>query len=238
MTNNNERIRILSLEDEPVIADRIERFCREILGERISSYTVCGAVDDALCEAASGGYDLFLLDLNLHGDDGFEILRNYASYAAQTIIISAYKDKAVDAFDFGVVDFVAKPFDKGRLQLALDRFSGAATQAHYPRFLSFRSAGKAFVASLDQVIYIAGADKYSEVRLSDGSDKLHDKSLNMFEQILPDTFERIHKSYIVRLDQIEQFETQEGSRYFVVLKTGDRLPVGRTRYKSLKERYV
>ena len=238
MINHKSHIKILSLEDEPVIADRIKRFCEEILGDRISSYTKCDSVDDALGEAASGGYDLFLLDLNLHGEDGFEILRTCASYAAHTIIISAYKDKAIDAFGYGVIDFVAKPFDKDRLHLALDRFSGKRMQEHYPRFLSFRSAGKAFVASLDQVIFIAGADKYSEVRLNDGSDRLHDKSLNSFGQILPDSFERIHKSYIVRLDQIERFETHEGSRYFVVLKTGDRLPVGRTRYKSLKERYL
>jgi two-component system, LytTR family, response regulator len=231
-------LRILSLEDEPIVADRIERICRKILGDQIGNYTKCETVGVALQEASSGSYDLFLLDLNLHGSDGFELLKIYASYAAQTIVISAYNDRAVEAFDYGVIDFVAKPFDEERLKQALDRFEDRTKPEHGPKYLSFRTAGRAFVASLEQVVFIMGADKYSEVRLNDGSTRLHDKSLNQFEAILPGSFERIHKSYIVRLDAIERFETQPGSRYFVILKSGDRLPVGRTRYKSLREKYL
>lgn len=231
-------IRIISLEDEPIIADRIKRFCVEILGDRIKEYKTFDDVKSAMTELIDGKCDLFLLDLNLHGEDGFEILQKCASVAAQTIIISAYKDKAIEAFDYGVVDFIAKPFDQQRFRLALNRFDGHSERKHYPRFLSFRTPGKMSVAQLDEVIFISGADKYSEVHLANGSEKLHDKSLSQFEQMLPRTFERIHKSHIVCLDQIDSFETLEGSRYFVILKTGDRLPVGRTRYKALKNRYL
>lgn len=231
-------IRILSLEDEPVVSDRIKRLCEEILGDRIALYMTCDTVDDALKEAASGAYDLFLLDLNLHGEDGFALLRDSASYAAQTIIISAYKDRASEAFDFGVTDFVAKPFDQQRLELALQRYDGVTKREKYPRYLSFLSLGKAHVVPLEEVKYIAGADKYSEVHMIDGSERLHSKSLHQFEQLLPDGFDRIHKSYIVCANQIERLENMEGSRYFVILKTGEKLPVGRTRYKSLKEKYL
>lgn len=231
-------ISIISLEDEPIIADRIKRFCVEILGDRIENYAAFDNVESALAEVINGKYDLFLLDLNLHGEDGFEILKTCASVAAQTIIISAYKDKAIEAFDYGVIDFVAKPFDRERIRLALDRFDGRSERKHFPKFLSFRTPGKMTVALLDEVIFISGADKYSEVHLRDGAQKLHDKSLSQFEQMLPKAFERIHKSHIVRVDQIERFESLEGSRYSVVLKTGDRLPVGRTRYKALKEGYL
>lgn len=228
----------MSLEDETVISDRIKRLCEEILGDRIAIYVTCETVDDALKEAASGSYDLFLLDLNLQGEDGFALLRDSTSYAAQTIVISAYKDRASEAFDYGVTDFVAKPFDKQRLELALERFDGAKKRKKHPRYLSFLSLGKAHVVSLEEVKYIAGADKYSEVHLNDGTERLHNKSLNQFEQLLPDSFNRIHKSYIVCTNQIERLENMEGSRYFVVLKTGEKLPVGRTRYKSLKAAYL
>ena len=74
--------------------------------------------------------------------------------------------------------------------------------------------------------------------MNDGTQKFHNKSFNQFSQLLPDSFKRIHKSYIVCTNQIERLENMEGSRYFVILKTGEKLPVGRTRYKSLKAAYL
>ncbi|TNE29001.1 MAG: response regulator transcription factor [Alphaproteobacteria bacterium] len=233
-----DKIRILSLEDEPVIADRIRRLCAEFLGDRIKIHSNCDTVNEALRQAATGSYDLFLLDLNLHGEDGFELLRRSTSYSAQVIVISAYKDRALEAFDFGVTDFVAKPFAAERLKLALDRFDGKARRDRAPSFLTFRSPGQTQVVDLGSVVFIAGADQYSEVHLADGNQKLHDKSLGQFERLLPDNYLRIHKSYIVRLDLIDCLEINEGSRYFVVLKTGQKLPVGRTRYSILREKYV
>ena len=234
----SDQLSILSLEDEPVIADRIARLCSEILGDRIALYHNCATVGEALQEADRGIYDIFLLDLNLHGEDGFGLLQQSASFAAQTIVISAYKDRAAEAFDFGVTDFVSKPFDKERLEQALDRFDNWPRPDQHPKFLAFRSPGKTHVVAISEVIYIAGADQYSEVHLSNGTSRLHDKSLGQFEQLLPDGYERIHKSYIVHLDQIDRLEMKEGSRYFAMLKTGERLPVGRTRYNTLKQRYL
>ncbi len=231
-------MKILSIEDEPVIVERLRRLSTALLGDKLTSFNSFDSVEEALNQSSVSEYDLYLLDLNLHGADGFEFLRTFTSYAGQTIIISAYKDKAALAFDYGVIDFVAKPFEQERLGLAYDRFFNASSRKHFPRFLSFRSRGRTTVAPLEQVISIAGADKYSEVTLKNGETVLHDKSLQQLEQTLPSNFERIHKSHIVRWDQIQGIETQAGSRYFVKLTTGQMLPISRSRYKDIRERLI
>lgn len=227
---NTSALRILTLEDEPIIASRIERLCHEILGQRVKMLTLCETKAEAIKAFNDDAYDLLLLDLNLNGEDGFDILRLAAAAPSQTIVISAYKDRASEAFDFGVIDFVAKPFDKERLSLALRRFDAGSPREQHLRYISFRRAGRADIAALSDVLFFAGADKYSEVHLRDGAIKLHDKSLSQFEKILPPAFRRIHKSYIVRLSEIDRLETEKGSRYFAVLSSGERLPVGRTRF--------
>jgi len=65
--------------------------------------------------------------------------------------------------------------------------------------------------------------------------KFHDKSLGSLFALLPATFERIHKSFIVRLDAIKRLTTQEGSRYFLELQGGDILPVGRTHVNRVRQ---
>ena len=81
-----------------------------------------------------------------------------------------------------------------------------------------------------------GAGAYAELVLEDGKRELHDKTLEKVNALLPDGFERIHKSYVVRWSAVKALHVQEGSHYEVELKNGTRLPVDRTRYKELREK--
>lgn len=79
------------------------------------------SLSEGLAYVNSNPIDLLLLDLNLNGENGFDILKQTASLSFHTIIISANKDQALKAFEFGVLDFVPKPFNKARLELAFNR---------------------------------------------------------------------------------------------------------------------
>ena len=230
-------MKILSIEDEPVIAARIERLSQEILGDQLEQFVSCDHYESAIEKIKTGNFDAFLLDLNLSGDDGFELLRRSTSYSAQTIIISAYKEKAIEAFDYGVIDFVAKPFSRDRLKLAFDRLAGRKPSQRTPRFLSFRIGSRTDFAPIDQVTFIAGADKYAEVHFANGDTRLHDKSLAKLEKILPPSFLRIHKSYIVQRNAIKSLHAKVGSRYFAELFNGTTLPVSRARFKGLQAEF-
>ncbi|WP_230038371.1 LytTR family DNA-binding domain-containing protein [Chryseobacterium sp. Bi04] len=69
-------------------------------------------------------------------------------------------------------------------------------------------------------------------------DNNHDKSLELLHQLLPDQFERIHKSYLVNFLQVDKVLVNIGTRYSVLLKTGEVLPVGRSKYKELKNKMI
>jgi DNA-binding LytR/AlgR family response regulator len=228
-------MKLILIEDEPLVAQRLERFCREILASDLERLHAAGSFEEATAQLDENPVDVALLDLNLEGRDGMELLKRSVAASFHTIIVSANADRALEAFQYGVIDFVPKPFSRERLAQALDRIRqpgarGPATT----RFLAVKKAGRIELVGIDDVIYVQGAGNYSELVLANGRRELHDKTLEKLQEILPSDFERIHKSYLVRLSAVKALHTAEGSHYEAELKGGQTLPIGRTRYKELR----
>jgi two-component system response regulator LytT len=230
-------MRVLIVEDEPLLAQRLERFCREILGGRLESVRLAALFSEASARLDESPIDLLLLDLNLHGRDGMELLKSSVAGSFHTIVVSANTEQALRAFEFGVIDFVPKPFSKERLAQALARVTERDGRAGCAaKYLAVRKYGKVELVAIDRVLYVEGAGAYAELVLDDGKRELHDKTLEKLHALLPPVFERIHKSYVVRWSAVKALHAQEGSHYEAELRNGLRLPVGRTRYKELREK--
>ena len=230
-------MRVLIVEDEPLLARRLERFCHEILGGKLETIRVATLFTEASARLDESPIDLLLLDLNLHGRDGMELLQASVAGSFHTIIVSANTEQALRAFEFGVIDFVPKPFSEERLAQALARVTerdGRAACA--AKYLAVRKYGKVELVPIDRVLYVQGAGAYAELVLDDGKRELHDKTLEKIHALLPPVFERIHKSYVVRWSAVKALHASEGSHYEAELKNGVCLPVGRTRYRELREK--
>lgn len=229
---------ILIVEDEARIAKRIERMTREILGDSLQSIKHIPTLQEASHFIENESLDLVLLDLNLNGDDGFNLLTTAVSQSFHTIVISAYKDQALAAFEYGVLDFVPKPFNRERLEQALKRtISKEKPETGTVKFLAVKKRHKIQLLPMEELVYIKGAGAYAELFFLDGKKELHDKSLEKLEQLLSPTFERIHKSYLVRMSEVKEIRVETGSKYLAELKDGTLIPIGRTKYKDLKGKW-
>lgn len=228
-------MRVLIVEDEPVVARRIEQFSRRILGDQLEWLRVTDTLDTAQMTLTETPVDVLLLDLNLGGSNGMDLLDAKVAGSFHTIIISANTEYALQAFEHGVIDFVAKPFSEERLAEAFRRtIQPGARSLHPARYLAVRKTGRIDLIPIDRVLYVQGADDCSELVLIDGRRELHDKTLEKLQALLPTVFERIHKSYLVRWSAVKALHVHEGSRYEAELTNGVRLPIGRTRYKEIK----
>jgi two-component system response regulator LytT len=185
---------------------------------------------------AEAPIDVLLLDLNLSGRDGMALLESKVAQSFHTIIVSANTDQALRAYEHGAIDFVAKPFSEQRLREALLRAADPEGRSpHAARYLAVRKPGRIELVPVNDVLYVQGADDFSELVLADGRRELHDKTLEKLQKVLPSVFERIHRSYLVRLSAVKALLVHEGSRYEAELRNGVRLPVGRTRYKQIRD---
>lgn len=226
-------MRILIVEDEPLVRQRLLRLASEHVGKRMR-FDCSATLSDAEDRLSSSSYDGVLLDLNLEGEDGFLLLRRLCARAFHTIVVSAHGERALEAFAVGVLDFVAKPFTRERLALALDRLAGIAhSRPAALRWLSvWRAKGTALVAIRD-VLYVRADGEHSEIVLSDRSE-LHDKTIGRLMMVLPNEFLRCHRAFIVHVAHIKELRALAGSRWRLILSNGCEIPVGRAYIASVR----
>lgn len=116
-------MKILILEDEPVHAKYLTKLLNTFSGFSIDEIKHVSSIEEAEIQLKGSPINLFFLDLNIFGSDGFEILDRIPTTTVNTIVVSANTDNAIRAFEYGVIDFIAKPVSEDRLRLALDRHS-------------------------------------------------------------------------------------------------------------------
>jgi len=227
---------VIIVEDEPAILRRLERQITELLGDKLARLNCFNNLDDAQDYINHQAIDVLFLDLNLQGRDGFSMLSTLTASSFHTIIISAYADKAIEAFEYGVLDFIAKPFTKTRLQQAINRlFDTHKRQDYGVRYLSVKQAGITQLIEISQIDYIVATGHYSEVFFNKKT-RLHDKPIQKLLTLLPPNFEHIHRSYVVNMNKVASLKTEPGSKYTLILNSGKELPVSRTRYTKIKDK--
>lgn len=230
-------MRILIVEDEYSIARDIEWNCRQILGTKIESMQMIQTLEEATDFLVKHPIDLLLLDLNLSGKNGYELLRVAVAGSFHTIIISAHTDQAIEAFEYGVLDFLPKPFDEARLGKAFDRYFGRlAREGDSTKYLTVRKHNKHVILPIDDILYFKAANYYSEAMLNTGEVEILDKSLDRLNQLLPSRFFRIHRSCIVDTNYVESFTPVIKGSSRLTLKNGEKLPISKRRYKELRDR--
>ena len=229
-------MRIVIIEDEAVVARRIERLARRILGPKLERVDVAGGLGAAVELLERVEDAAVLLDLNLAGEDGFEVLRRAVAEPFQTIVVSASTDRAVEAFDLGIVDFVAKPFTEERLAKAFARLaSHERGEGRPPAFLAVTLAGRVNLVAVESIVAIHGADDYSELETADGRRHLHKKTLTLLERLLPPHFQRVHRSHIVDLRLVRELDTDASGRRSLKLANGSCVPVSRVHVAQLRK---
>jgi two-component system response regulator LytT len=227
-------MKILIIEDEYPIAEYTQQLCHEILEDQLTSVTMVHDLDEAIAYVEKQTVDLCLLDLNLHGESGYKLLQTVAAQSFHTVIISAYPDQALEAFQYGVLDFIVKPFGKNRLTEALDRVQDRTkTNTVGTKFLSVRAKDKYRLVETENIKYMKSVGPYVELHFKEGKMELLAKTMNRLEQILPTFFFRTHRSYFVNLKEIESFCHSGGGKYELTLKDQTVLPLSRSKYKSL-----
>lgn len=232
-------MKILIVEDEPIIARRIKRILSEKLARNMTQIAICHSLEAGLDYLAEHKIDVLFLDLNLNGENGFDILESVVSASFHTIIVSANKDKAIKAFEYGVLDFIPKPFNEIRISQALQRMSSVPSpDKQRIKYLAIQKRGRHLLLEVKDLQFIKGAGIYAELYFKNGSTEIHNKNLDKLAQILPSDFVRIHKSYIANMGLLEAFKQEPGSKYSLVLQGDISLPVSRTKYKELKDSWA
>jgi two-component system LytT family response regulator len=245
-------IRALIVDDEPLARTGVAQ-----LLEPVEEVTVVGEAADgaeAVRQIEEQAPDLVFLDVQMPEMNGLEVVRAVGvDDMPVTIFVTAYDEYAVDAFDAHALDYLLKPIDEARFEEALDRartrlqevetealgrrlegllrrYEGdaddAGTAEPLERF-TVRTRDRIYFVDPDEVQWIESEGDY--VALHDGEDAhLVRKTMKELEARLPeDRFLRVHRSYIVNIDYVEELRPLDHGTYRLHMAAGTPLKTSR-----------
>jgi two-component system LytT family response regulator len=193
---------------------------------------------------------LVFLDIQMPKLNGFEMLE-LLDTTPEIIFITAHNEYAIRAFEHNAVDYLMKPYSRDRLIEAVKKAivrirSRQPVNENIERMISqplgskierivVRTGSKIKVIPVSRIQYLEAQDDYVMVYTED-SKHLKQATMKFFETNLdPNQFIRVHRSYIVKIDQVVQLEPYEKDNYVARLKSGALVKVSKSGMKNLKE---
>ena len=237
-------LRTLIVDDEPLAIERMQVLCTEI--DRLSVIGTASDGEAALRLADKLAPDLVLLDMTMPGMDGLAVARELGrgSEPPAVIFVTAHEDFAVEAFDLDAIDYVLKPVGRERLERAVDRVlarRGARREGGGRWLREFWVPHRSELLRIDagQVERIDAERDY--VRLHVGQGDGDGRSYLLLQTIAgleakldPEQFIRIHRSTILRRDQIRGLRHEGLGVWSAELVGGEALRIGRTYLRKVK----
>ena len=243
--------RVLIVDDEAPARAKVQRFLAK--DPRFELAGQAGDGIEALAQVRELAPALLILDIQMPGLTGFEVLEQLEPPRPQVVFATAFDQHALAAFEAHAVDYLLKPFDAPRFQAALDR-AWALLRAGKGE----PAAVKALLASLAkrplERLVVKVDDRWlplplravrrlsaegKQVRVYAGADEhLLRRTLQELEARLdPRRFVRVHRSEIVALDAIAHLEPWDHGDALLVLKDGGHVVLSRTYRKAFLEQW-
>ncbi len=213
----------------------------EVLGEATTA-------DEAMQLMESVKYDVVLLDINMPGVSGLEMVEKIKqlNYEPSVIFITAYGQFAVKAFELEAVDYLLKPISEERLRKAISKVKRHLKKGGESSDLKKKRAtleripvtkqSKTILINPDEIYFIESQGEFTLIHSTKG-EFLSSFRLKEFESRLPEkSFFRSHRSYVVNLDQTTEMISLYGGLCLLKMKDPQHseVPVSRRQARKLK----
>jgi two-component system LytT family response regulator len=256
-------IRAVIVDDERLARQKVR-----LMLQRHADVTVvaeCADGRQALAALRAGEVDVVFLDVRMPGLDGLGLLRALPTGRAPAVVfVTAHSGYAVEAFDTEAVDYLLKPFDRGRfdralararerlqdspeslrrsLERALARVEAAQARVSmgqaWDRRLAFRLGRHTLLLAVDEVRWIGAEGKYVRVHTRKAEHLVRESMRDVERRIEARDFLRVHRGVLVNVRRVREVHPGVGEDHVVVLDDGTRLPMSRRHRARLRAQGV
>jgi two-component system, LytTR family, response regulator len=192
--------------------------------------------------------DLIFLDIQMPGKNGFEVLQSL-TYMPIVIFTTAFDEYALKAFETNSIDYLLKPVEEERLAKAIEKLkkfsTGEAKKVEFDSSIAsllneFKNKkdklSRIHIKIGDEILFVNTSDifffkadnKYTSICTYDDEYIIND-TLASLEENLPENFVRIHRGFIINMDQLNKLKKWFGGKYVAVMKDKKKteIPVSR-----------
>lgn len=237
------KIRVVIIDDEPLarLAVKVrlaQRVAFELVGEFGDGASACEGI-------VTLKPDLVFVDVEMPGKSGLEVLAGLPPVQRpMAILLTAYDNFALQAFELAAVDYLLKPVDDERFDEALDRAQQAfpyrcpgraAPPATAIRSFSVRVGSRTVLVPVADVERIEADGDYASLHANGKTWLVRERLHNLAMQLDPRQFHRVHRSSIVRLDMIAELRSLTNRDAMLRLRDGSVLRASRSYMPALTE---
>jgi two-component system, LytTR family, response regulator len=166
------------------------------------------------------------------------------------IFTTAFDEYAMQAFEANAIDYLLKPFSQERFNKAISKWNDSKSNKQQPAVeqlmeqvskhpshaqrVVVKTGTKIKIIPFQDIHYLEAADDYVKIVTAESS-FLKKSTMSYFEQVLDtSSFIRIHRSYILNIQQITRIDAYEKENHLAILASGAKIPVSRSGYPKLK----
>lgn len=223
-------IRYLIIDDEHIAHDIIKGYCDLLPDMRLMKN--CYDALEAFEYMNQNDVDLLFLDLNMPVLKGFEFLKTLKN-PPKVIITTAYKEFALEGYEYGISDYLLKPFGFERFLKAINKAFGnhpiqnktVSEIRTEPNRIFVQSNKKYIQIETDNILYIEASGNYTKIVTQTENIQIREKFSVLLELLANTDLLQVHKSFAVSPKRINSIE---GNRIYITVYT---LPIGKM-YKS------
>jgi two-component system LytT family response regulator len=247
-------LKTLIVDDEPIARQVLREELEEIGDIEISGEAHDGAT--ALAAIRELTPDLIFLDLQMPGVGGFDVIRKLPlrGHIPMVVIVTAFDQYAIQAFEAGAIDYLLKPVSKDRLAQAVDRAMKLRVRpaAVAERLASMQGVAESPAARIVRKIVARSGEEYLLLNAeevfafeADGDlvwiitakkRYLATQSLRTIQEKLQNTsFRRIHRKALVNIDHVRRMSTLSSQRWLITLNNNQEFIVSKRQARNIRE---
>jgi two-component system, LytTR family, response regulator len=235
LAGTGRMIRVLVVDDERLARSELQR----LLACHASVAVVGEAANaaEAALQVAALQPDLLLLDVQMPGASGFDLLAALDD-PPEVIFTTAFDQYALQAFEASALDYLMKPIEPRRLASALERAAAwlgfAPAASAHPRKLFIRDGERCWFVRLEDIRLFESEGNYTRLYFDDAAPLLARSLLQLEQRLDPQQFFRANRRHIVNLAAVRSIENGDGGA--VLLRVdGMSVEVSRRRLAALKQ---
>lgn len=209
----SSKIRCLAIDDEPLALRQVEDFIKKT--PFLELVAGCKSAFDAIEVLSDQPVDLMFVDINMPDLSGMDFIKSLTN-RPNVIFTTAYSEYAIEGFKVEALDYLLKPISysdflksatKAQRHFELIKSVNFPAGSEEDEFLFVKSEYKIIKIRLNEIKYIEGMREYVRIHLTGTKPIMTLMSMRSLEDKLPaDRFMRVHRSFIVNLDQITVVE--------------------------------
>jgi two-component system, LytTR family, response regulator len=239
LEERRQKIQALVVDDEPLARSNLTVLLKR--DSEIEIVLECGSGMEALAEIRRTKPDLVFLDVQMPECDGFDVLELLGrDIPTALIFVTAYDQYALRAFDAGALDYLVKPFDNARFDLALlrakERIAQRTTLPQRTERWAVKSAGQVSFVKTSEIDWVEAADYYACLHVGTRTHLIRRSISELEEDLDSAAFCRVHRSAIVNLDRVRGLKLNADGEYEVQLEDGTKLRLSRRYRQQLQSR--